>query len=322
MQATQSILDRVRANPKVPAPSQAVFRILELTRDENCDVKKVAAAIARDGGLTAQLLRQANSALYGFDRPTSAPAEACLRLGLKRVRSAVINQHIVNGLGGARPPGFDAARYWQSAFAISVGAREICLQLLPADCEDAGTAGLLCDVGVGLLAFGAPQQYQPVLARVSGPAARPLHELEKTLLGTTHAEVGAAVLMDWKIDRKIIDAVRLHHADALDPGFSAAPAFARIIGVAVALSEIALHGSDMDRVTDLFARVEGLTPEPDRLVSSLLDKLVHSIQETAKMFAVELGSMENMQANFDALAGGIPDLGARMSFKPMKRADE
>ncbi len=321
MQATRSIIDAIRANPKVPAPSQAVFKILELTRDENCDLKKVAQAISRDGGLTAQILRQANSALYGFDKPTSAPNEACMRLGLKRVRAAVINQHVVNGLSSARPPGFEASRYWQSAFAISVGAREICQQLAPADADDAGTAGLLCDIGVGLLAFGAPSQYQPVLARACGPAAMPLPQLERTLLGVTHADVGAAILSDWKLDDRIIEAVRAHHSDACEGGYAALPKLAKIVAAAVVLSEIALNGSDMERVGELFARVEGLAPEPDRLVTRLLDKLVANIQETARTLAVEIGSVETMQANFDALAGDIPDVGARLSFRPMKSPD-
>jgi len=349
MPSTQSIIDKIRADPKIPAPSQTVFRILELTKDPNCSVNHVANAVRRDSGLVAQLLREANSALYGFNSPTSSITEACMRLGMKRVRSAVINRHVVDGLGRARPPGFDSNRYWQSAFAMSVAGRDLAGKLLPETAEDAATAGLLCDIGIGLLAFGVPDVYRHVIAALSGPASDSIQDIERRVLGVTHAEVGAAVLTDWKLEGHIIAAVQHHHTDtrkimaqsavsvdervAGDSGGGHGEPhdhdvhedeetrcrFSQIVAAAVTVSDIALNGSDMDRVGNLFDRIESLSDEADALVNQLLDKLVEHIQQSAESLSVEIGSVETMQTHFEDAVASLPNLENRMSYRPMTR---
>ncbi|HWL94697.1 MAG TPA: HDOD domain-containing protein [Phycisphaerae bacterium] len=318
MLATSSIVDRIKSSPKIPAPSHVVFKILEFTKDENCPARKVAELIAADGGLTAELLHQANSALFGCRTPTSSPVEACVRLGMKRVRAAVINQHIVNGLGRTRPKQFDAGKYWQSTLAVSVAARDLCQQLLPARVEDAGTAGLLCDIGVGMMAFGIPEEYEPVLTQYAR-TGDPLHRIERRVLQISHAEVAASVLQDWKLEAEILEAVKHHHFDVWERSPQKPEKLSRIVAAAVTLSEIALNGSEMERVEAIFAQVEALTPNADALVNKLLDGLVSRIQQTAEAFSVELGSIDQMKSNFDDMAQGMPDLRAQMSFKPMAR---
>ena len=77
MSPPNQIIEKIRREPKIPAPSQSVLRVLELTKQPDCDLKRVAAIIGRDAGLTGQLLRQANSVLYGFNSPTSSVVTAC-----------------------------------------------------------------------------------------------------------------------------------------------------------------------------------------------------------------------------------------------------
>ncbi len=318
--AAQAIIDQVRASPRIPAPSQTIFRVLELTRDAACDTRRVGEAISRDAGLTAQLLREANSALYGFNTPTSSVVDACTRLGIKRVRAAVINQHVVDGLGRTKPPGFDAARYWQSAFAMSVAAHDICRELMPGQAAAAGTAGLLCDFGIGLLAYGLSDRYAGVLAQVNAPSAPPIHELERRALGVTHAEVGAAILHDWKLDAEIIDAVRSHHAEPSAANAGEAAAFSTAVAAATTLADVALNGPDMDAVGRLFLQVERLTKDPDALVEKLLNSIVTHIQQTAESLRIELGNMDAMQSNLDGLLDELPNVMPNMSFRPMKRS--
>lgn len=319
--ARNRIIEAVRSNPRIPAPPQTVFRILELSKDPEASVKVLADEIGHDGGLTAQILRQANSALYGYSKPTSSVADACMRLGLKRVRSAVVNQHIVNGLGNARPPGFKPDAYWQAAFATSVAAHDLSRQLLPATAEEASTAGLLCDVGIGLMAYSLPGAYGPVLTKWRQSHGRELHALEIEILGISHAEVGATVLADWKLDEHLLHAVRLHHQDPLADLDGEYGKFARIVATAVLVARIALEGSDMELIERLFMHLDPLTKQADAVVARLLDELVTRIQETANAVAVHLGSIEGMKSNFDELTASLPDVAGKMSFRPLARPD-
>lgn len=320
MPTKAQIIEAIRSNPRVPAPPQIVFQILELTNREDCDVRKLAETISRDGGITAQLLREANSALYGCATATSSVAAACTRLGLKRVRAAVVNHHVVNGLTAARPRSFKPERYWQGAFAASVAAQELCRQVLPARTEDACTAGLLCDVGIGLIAMALGAQYEEILTRWGGGADRQLHEVEAAAWGVTHAEIGAEILKDWKLDAHLVEAVRHHHADPAAPIPGEHAAFAGAVAAGVVLARIALDGTDMDRIASLFAYMERLTRSPDAIVNRLLDQLVSRIQETAQMLAVDLGDLSEMQQNVAETAGSLPDLSAAMQCRPSRVA--
>ncbi len=318
MRSPAEIIAAIRSNPKVPVPYKAVFKVLELTRKDDCEMRQVAVAVGADGGLTASLLRQANSALYGASKITSSVQEACVRLGLKRIRTAVINEQVVNGLSKVRPPGFDAGKYWQSTFAASVAARNLATLVKREWSDDAGTAGLLCDLGIGLLAFGVTAECQPVLARKLSGDSRPFHELEQSMLGVTHAQVGAAILENWKLEPRVIQAVREHHAQTFmntEDG-----RFSRIVAAGSTLSEIAMEGSDMDRVSNLFAQIESLSPQPDTLVDKLLTDLAKQIQEAARSFSIEIGPTDKMEANFDSLLQSAAEARVQIQSRPMSRA--
>ncbi|MFQ5425042.1 MAG: HDOD domain-containing protein [Phycisphaerae bacterium] len=319
MPSREQILEAIRANPKIPAPPQTVFRILEMTRNPETDMAALAEVIGHDGGLTAQLLRQANSALYGFPSPTSSVAAACMRLGLKRIRAAVVNQHVVNGLSNARPPGFRADHYWQAAFATSMAAHDLCGQLLPSRADEASTAGLLCDMGIGLLAYGLANPYKAVLDRWTRDPTANIETIEAGILGITHADVGAAVLTDWKLDPAIVEAVRHHHTPATDDFAGEHGPFARIAAAAVFVARIALDGSNIDWVEGLFSHLDPLTDAADAVVSRLLDDLVQHIQDSAQSMTVELGSTDGMEQNFAEFTGVLPDVGRKMFFRPMVR---
>lgn len=313
MLTLSQVLQAVRLKPCVPAPSEAVSRVLNLTKNADTDVRKVAEIIARDPGLTSQLLRQANSSLYGCASPTSSVNAACVRLGLKRVRAAVINQHVVSGLGKACPPGYDPKQYWQSALATSVAAFDLATHLMPEAAEDASTAGLLCDIGIGMMAFAIPDQYVPVLKELSGSGLHKLEMLERRKIGVTHAQVAAAILGDWKLDQRLIDAVEQHHG-ALAAGSNKSSdnaksgpggpkdLFTGMVRVAATLAGIAIDGSDMELVDSLFAQAADLAPSADKLVDKLMGELVEHIQKTAETLSVDMGGTTKMEQNFAALA--------------------
>ena len=301
MLTDKQIINALRANPRIPAPSQTVCRILSLTRKPDCEIAKVASLVATDAGLTAQLLREVNSAANAARVATSSALQACSRLGIKRIRSAVINQHVVSGLGKCCPRGFDANRHYQSALATSVAAQDLCRTILPDKVEDAGTAGLLCDIGIGLMAFGIPTEYKLVLDERAKPDASELHRIEQRVLRLTHGDAGAAVLSDWGLDAHILQGVQHHHREVKEVDLLELPIFPRAIAAAATIARIALDGSDMELVDRLFAQVAAVTPNSDQVVGRMLDVLVANIQETAQTFAIELGSIENLEANLSGL---------------------
>ena len=311
MLTNKQIIDAIKANPRIPAPSQTVCKILSLTRSPDCEIGKVAGLVGTDAGLTAQLLREVNSAAHAARVAISSPLQACSRLGVKRIRSAVINQHVVSGLGKCCPKGFDANRHYQSALATSVAAQDLCKTILPDRAEDAGTSGLLCDIGIGLMAYGIQAEYKAVLDEAARPGASELHRVEQRVLGLTHGDAGAAVLSDWGLDASIVEAVKHHHREVKEAEILKLPVFPRIIAAASTISHLALDGSDMELVDRLFAQVGAVTQTADQVVGRVLDVLVANIQETAQTFAIEIGSTENLEANLADLMKSLDAVAAK-----------
>jgi HD-like signal output (HDOD) protein len=241
-----------------------------------------------------------------------------MRLGLARIRAVVMNQHVVGGMRDACPPGFHPNRYWQGALATSVAAGDLGRRLLPSQADDAITAGLLCDIGVSLMAFAIPPTYAKVLSEYAKSQTASIDDIERRVLGVSHAEIGAAILTDWQLEEHLIVAVGRHHnlPDAPCPDDGTAR-FARIVAAAAVCSRLALAGSDMEHVECLFRQLDGLTPNPDALVGDVLDQLVSHIKETADSLAVELGETNELAANLADAVRGIPDCSAAMSTRPM-----
>ena len=69
---------------------------------------------------------------------------------------------------------------------------------------------MLHDIGKLVMAAELPDKLAAALA-LSHSEAMPLHEAEKRIIGTSHAEVGAYVLGLWNLPPVIVEAVANHH---------------------------------------------------------------------------------------------------------------
>ena len=60
----ENIKKNLKITGNFPSPTAVAQRIIELAAGPDIDVMKVATIIAKDPGLTAKILRVANSSLY------------------------------------------------------------------------------------------------------------------------------------------------------------------------------------------------------------------------------------------------------------------
>src|SRR5665647_578375 len=83
----ESIVEAVNDLPSLP---HVVLKIMELTEDPNSTAQQINDVLNQDQGMTAKVLRLANSAFYGFPRRIATVTEATVFLGFKTVRSIVM----------------------------------------------------------------------------------------------------------------------------------------------------------------------------------------------------------------------------------------
>lgn len=176
-----------------------------LTR-EDCSFSDVAAIVGRDASMCASILKLVNSAFFGSPKHVTNITEAVSFLGIARIKGLVLTLGVIRMFQAARSlSGFSVDYIQRHSMLTSLIARELDPRL-PAD--DVGMAGMLHELGQLLLASRRPDLYGKVL---NASDERPLQEIERELLGASHAEVGAYLLGLWGLPGPIIEAIAFHH---------------------------------------------------------------------------------------------------------------
>ena len=237
--------ERVRAlvhgAGRLPSPPEVVTRLNAALADPEASLQSAAALIESDVAVSAKVLQLVNSGFFGLPRRVTSIGEATVYLGVETLRALVTSAAVFAHLSPVSPiPGFSL----DQLEAHSRLTAQIAGQLLAgADAATATTAGLLHDIGQLLLARHNPKALSSALARARDTGRR-LDEAELELLGTTHAEVGAALLAVWGLPHQVVEAVANHHRPDRAPERKLDPTLA--VHVADALAREVAGGPPAD----------------------------------------------------------------------------
>jgi len=180
--------------------------------------KEIGDIVARDVGMSANILKLVNSAYFGLPRHISAPQQAVIVLGVNVIRSVILSLHIFKSFENRVRPSFSLPMLWGHSMRVAAIAKTISAQeRLSKDHSDhAYIAALLHDVGKLLLDAHCQEECNRVYEVVQAENRR-VAEVEAELLGITHAEVGAYLLGLWGLPQPVVTAVARHHATAPQP---------------------------------------------------------------------------------------------------------
>ena len=201
--------DRIQgAISEIPPFPDVATRVLAMARDEDTGVADLARAVSRDPGLTASVLRAANSAALGGSREVQSLPDAILRLGVRYVRDVVVVTCLPSGKGDSHPRMRDL---WTHSVSAALAMRALGMCLHDDDPEIAFLAGLFQDIGRQPLLTADPEAYGGLFERaLSGPDWA---DAERDLFGVDHTEVGERILKNWEFDVALQEVARHHHDD-------------------------------------------------------------------------------------------------------------
>lgn len=198
----------VKTVRQVPSPSNVVIEILASFEKENLDTASLVKKIGQDQGLTARVLRVANSPFYGMSSKVGSVGEAMVVLGFHNVRSLVAAAGIINQFPVAEGNSLDRLAFWQHSIGSAV-----CAQMLAKttgkDQALAFTAGLLHDVGRLVLDAYFHDESSAIMA-YSAAHDVTLSEAEQAQIGFDHALIGYELVKQWKFPLAIQHAIRDH----------------------------------------------------------------------------------------------------------------
>lgn len=215
---------------RLPAAPRLYAEITRMMVDHRVGLNQIARTVDQDPAMAARLLHVANSAFFGIRRQIRTSIEALNWLGVDLTRKLVLSSElaVTFGTGPAR-------RLTDEVQAHATLTARIASRLVPpAKARVVSSAALLHEVGRLVIAHGAPD----LALRIEAECTRgqELCAAERTVLGVTHAEVGAYLLNLWGLPLDIVEAVARHHA----PGRSSRPGELTPAGAIYVASELAI----------------------------------------------------------------------------------
>jgi len=196
---------------KLPAFSPTVVRLAQLIRDQDTEIGEYEAVVQVDLALTANLLRMANSAYFGFARRIGSVREAIALLGPRRLfqlaAMAAVEAVVPPTLPGY---GIDSGAYWLHSVAVAELSERVAKERKLAMPELTFTAGLLHDIGklvITSFLAGRASELRKLLAE--GPAS--LLQCERELLGGDHSSIGSELAAAWNLPEEVARVIAHHH---------------------------------------------------------------------------------------------------------------
>lgn len=191
----------------IPSFSPLAIQLLGIVSQENVGLHELAGLVRADPGISVEVLRLANSPLFGARSEITGILHAVAMLGLKRIKSMVMTVAIRDLLSPVRQ-----AEIFAPCWRHSLATAFVCEQLAAEgsqDPDDSYTAGLLHELGqLGLIA-ARPTEYDRLVHR-SLEEGRDLRELERACFGLDHREMGLRLVDAWKLPREFRSFIKCH----------------------------------------------------------------------------------------------------------------
>jgi len=195
----------LRLVPPLPAVAQ---RILALVSQEDVNAKEVGDLVKMDPSFAAELLRFANSALFGVRREVKSLSHAIVLVGMDRVKTmatlVAMNRMVRSSVR------IEALRkVWIHSLITAIITEELAARFRQSR-ESAYTLGLLHNLGTLGLMSAYPEQYSCML-EVNEDFGFDLLQTERDLFEIDHCLAGCYLAQDWDYPDELAAAIAGHH---------------------------------------------------------------------------------------------------------------
>lgn len=202
---------------KLPGFSPAALKIISIANNLGTSPTDMVNAITLDPTLTARILRLINSAYFG-GRSVSSLNRAVMLLGFNTIKNIALSLAVVSSVKVKENfKWFTNSQFWEHCLACAIAAKSMAkaMDVSAVEVEEYFIAGLIHDMGMAALL-----QISPEMETIYDPAFRPevpRHELEKEILGVSHAQLSGMMARKWKFPESLAFAIESHHEPLTAP---------------------------------------------------------------------------------------------------------
>lgn len=206
-----SIKQKLKEIPGLPAAPEIIFKIYALIRDPRSNLSDFERILQNDPALTAHILKIANSPYYGLPRRITNLRLALSLLGIEEIGRVVIGIKLQRRLQKSfNNLSFDFNIYWQHSRQAGKLCELLAAELIPERKMELFVCGLLHDVGKLILDQFFPEEWMEVRARYAMQQEN-MEAIEREILGFDHAQLAAEFLDCWNLPDNLTEPIRCHH---------------------------------------------------------------------------------------------------------------
>jgi len=211
MPGTAKHVEKILGSITLPACPAIMMEILAAARKEEPDFNHISKLVGNDAGLSASVLKLANSPAFRRANSISSIPHALTTLGLKKVMLAVNSIYLRNSVNASHAAAkVFLEKFWDKSSCTAEMASMLAKMLPGISIEDAHTIGLFHDSGIPVLMQRFPEY--PYDNNFHADSWENIHGDEEVKLGTNHAVVGNLLARNWGLPAHICQTI-LHHHD-------------------------------------------------------------------------------------------------------------
>jgi HD-like signal output (HDOD) protein len=196
---------------EIPASPAILPVCLKLLDDEDASLQQLSDVVKQDIGLSASVLKLANSAAFGGEVSFDSLDDAIFRLVFSLTYNLVVTAaggrwNNISVEGYSWTPG----DFFRHSLTVAVSAQKIAKALEICDADLAYTAGLMHESGKLALAYACPAAINQARVIVDEQACNWL-QAEEIVLGFNHTQISRELLGGWSFPESLLQ-VAAHYA--------------------------------------------------------------------------------------------------------------
>lgn len=192
-----------------PLPPQ-IQKLISISTKKDVEWSEIATEVSKDPAITAEILKIANSSLFGSHNHIVSIIESLKRIGLKNLESIFLALGTKKILNSKYPK---QMAVWSHSFKTSMFTRFLLdeRKLFHKYIEASTVSALLHDLGRMVLLSLDLTLISQIRVLQSENKNEISEWVEEYSLGISHSEIGFLIASKWNFPKEILDVIQFHH---------------------------------------------------------------------------------------------------------------
>ncbi len=282
----ENLSELVSSVEEIVSFPEVYLRVNQVLDDPESTAAQVSEVVSQDPGLTAQLLRMANSPLYGLSKEVNTVVRAVNIIGTKRLRYLVLATTSLKVFEGIPNDLITMDDFWLHSLYCGLAAKTLADNIKGLQPDALFVAGQLHDIGQLLMYSQLPDlAREAVLRSIEEPDEPDLYLTEREVIGFDHAQLGAQLAQDWHWPAMLVATIGWHHEPEKAEEFQKETAVVHIANSLAVLAELDTTDAEETDAPRIHPSAWEMIGMSDEIIPQVLESIRGQFEETRAMLA-------------------------------------